>query len=73
MLSNAENTLPTHHDRIRVAKVREYAYADALAAVERLETLSREVKIPEMVVFMKQTVPEFKSKNSIYEKYYKKE
>ena len=73
VLSNAENTLPTHHDRIRVAKVREYAYADALAAAEKLEVLSREVKIPEMVVFMKQTVPEFKSKNSVYEKYDKKE
>lgn len=69
VLSNAENTLPTHHDRIRVAKVREYAYADALAAAEKLENLSREVKIPEMVVLMKQTVPEFKSKNSVYEKY----
>lgn len=73
VLSNAENTLPTHHDRIRVAKVREYAYSDALAAAEKLEVLSREVKIPEMVVFMKQTVPEFKSKNSVYEKYDKKE
>ena len=73
VLSNAENTLPTHHDRIRVAKVREYAYADALAAAEKLEDLSREVKIPEMVVFMKQTVPEFKSKNSVYEKYDKKD
>ena len=58
VLSNAENTLPTHHDRIRVAKVREYAYADALAAAEKLEDLSREVKIPEMVVFRKQTVAE---------------
>ena len=73
VLSNAENTLPTHHDRIRVAKVREYAYAEALSAVERLETLSREVRIPEMVVLMKQTVPEFKSKNSVYEKYDKKD
>ena len=73
VLSNAENTLPTHHDRIRVAKVREYAYADALAAAEKLEDLSREVKIPEMVVLMKQTVPEFKSKNSVYEKYDKKD
>ena len=73
VLSDAENTVPTHHDRIRVAKVREYAYAEALSAVERLETLSREVRIPEMVVLMKQTVPEFKSKNSVYEKYDKKD
>ena len=73
VLSDAENTVPTHHDRIRVAKVREYAYAEALSAVERLEELSREVRIPEMVVLMKQTVPEFKSKNSVYEKYDKKD
>ena len=73
VLSDAENTVPTHHDRIRVAKVREYAYAEALSTVERLETLSREVRIPEMVVLMKQTVPEFKSKNSVYEKYDKKD
>ena len=69
VLSNSENTIPTHHNRIRVAKVRQYAYADALAAVDKLENLSREVKIPEMVVLMKQTVPEFKSKNSVFEKY----
>ena len=69
VLSNSENTIPTHHNRIRVAKVRQYAYADALAAVDKLENLSRDVKIPEMVVLMKQTVPEFKSKNSEFEKY----
>ena len=69
VLSNSENTIPTHHNRIRVAKVRQYAYADALAAVDKLENLSRDVKIPEMVVLMKQTVPEFKSKNSVFEKY----
>ncbi len=43
---------------------------------ERKAFVSKEkgqVKIPEMVVFMKQTVPEFKSKNSVYEKYDKKE
>ena len=69
VLSTKENTLPTNHDRIRVAKVREYDYHDALAAAQELEKLSREVAIPEMVKLMKRTVPEFKSKNSEFEVY----
>ena len=69
VLSTKENTLPTNHDRIRVAKVREYDYHDALEASKELETLSRAVNIPEMVRLMKRIVPEFKSKNSEFEKY----
>ena len=67
VLSNHENTLPTNHSRIRIAKVREYDYADALAAADQLEQLSREVEITEMVKLMKATVPEFISKNSKFE------
>jgi len=69
VLSNKENTEPTSHDRIRIAKVREYDYNHALKVVEELEALSRSVRIPEMVMLMKETVPEFKSKNSQFEKY----
>ena len=67
VLSNKENTLPTDHSRIRVAKVREYDYNDALAATDRLETLSREVEIDDMVRLMKEIVPEFISRNSRFE------
>lgn len=67
VLSNAENTLATDHDRIRIAKVREYDYAEVCAASDRLEEFAREVEIPGMVRLMKRTVPEFKSKNSKYE------
>jgi len=69
VLSNSENTLPTDHSRIRIAKVREYNYDDACAAVNELERLSREVVIPDMVKLMKQIVPEFISKNSQFEEY----
>ena len=69
VLSNSENTLPTDHSRIRIAKVREYDYADALAGADELERLSREVDIPTMVKLMKQIVPEFISKNSRFEEY----
>ena len=69
VLATTENTVPTGHSRIRIAKVREYDYADALAVADELEALSRAVEIPDMVRLMKRTVPEFKSKNSVYEKY----
>ncbi len=67
VLSNAENTVPTDHNRIRIAKVREYDYDNALQAAEALEALSRAVEIPSMVRLMKQIVPEFISKNSKFE------
>ena len=69
VLSNKENTLPTTHDRIRIAKVREYDYGEACGVAEELETLSRKVEIPDMIRLMKRTVPEFKSKNSRFEVY----
>ena len=72
VLSNNENTLPTDHTRIRIAKVREYDYAEALPAADELERLSREVDIPTMVKLMKQIVPEFVSKNSLFEEFDKK-
>lgn len=73
VLSNHENTIPTDHSRIRIAKVRSYDYDDALSSAEELERLSRAVEIPDMVRLMKQVVPEFISKNSKYEIYDKKQ
>ncbi|WP_418425378.1 polysaccharide biosynthesis protein [Alistipes sp.] len=69
VLSNKENTLPTPHERIRIAKVREYDYGEARAVAEELERFSRDVDIPDMIRLMKRTVPEFKSKNSGFEVY----
>lgn len=69
VLSNKENTLPTTHDRIRIAKVREYDYREACEVAEELESLSRSVCIPDMIRLMKRTVPEFISKNSKFEVY----
>ncbi|GKI23444.1 capsular polysaccharide biosynthesis protein CapD [Odoribacter laneus] len=67
VLSSTENTIPTDHNRIRIAKVREYDYNDALKVANDLEKLSRTVEIPDMVRLMKKTVPEFISKNSQFE------
>lgn len=69
VLATKENTLPTTHERIFIAKAREYPHSDAVSVVEKLSEYAYTVKIPELVQLMKQVVPEFKSKNSIYEKY----
>ena len=69
VLSNKENTLPTSHDRIRIAKVREYDYDEMKIVLEQLVDLAHRVNIPDMVVLMKKTVPEFISKNSRFEIY----
>ena len=69
VLATTENTIPTEHHRICIAKVREYDYTEARAVADELEALSRAVEIPNMVRLMKRTVPEFKSKNSIFEEY----
>ena len=73
VLSNEENTLPTGHNRIRIAKVRESDYDEAKDQVNALEVLAKGVDIPSMIKLMKQMVPEFKSNNSPYEKYDKAE
>ena len=69
VLSNEENTVPTGHDKIRVAKVREYKREEVLGAYDRLAELALAVKVEDSVRLMKQVVPEFKSKNSVYEKF----
>ena len=68
-LRPGEITIPTTHDRIRIAKVREYDYAEACAATGQLEQFARMVNVPDTVCLMKKIVPEFKSKNSEFERF----
>lgn len=67
VLASMENTIPTNHDRIFVAKVRDYRYDDAADAIDRMGNLATDVIIPDLVKLMKQVVPEFKSRNSEFE------
>ena len=43
VLSTTENTIPTKHDRIRIAKVREYEYDKAKIVMDELERLALHV------------------------------
>ena len=66
VLADKENTTPTSHQRIFKAMVREYVYADVCAVVDTLVDLAKKVEIRPMVMLMKQTVPEFKSNQSVF-------
>ena len=59
VLADAENTLPSFHPRIRIAKVREYQYAQVDDTFLRLFQLAREVNIPVMMSLIQDTVPEY--------------
>jgi FlaA1/EpsC-like NDP-sugar epimerase len=67
LLNNKENTLPTHHDKIMIAKVRKYDFLKINKDLEDLKNLVEEGSLPDIVAKLKQILPEFKSRNSVYE------
>ena len=67
LLNDTEVTKPTHHPKIKIAAVREYAYADAKREEDELYQLSFGYDAMEVVRKMKEIVPEFKSQHSPYE------
>lgn len=67
LLNDLENTMPTHHEKIMVAQVREYNFQTISNHILELISLSCEYKDRQVVIKMKEIVPEFKSNNSIYE------
>ena len=69
VLSTEENTIPTKHKKIRIAKVREYTYSELLASFNTLEQLAVAIKVDDTVKLMKEIVPEFHSNNSVFEKF----
>lgn len=68
VLSNEENTIPTNHHKIRIAKVRAYDRNEVIGYYDKLAELALAVEIERTVRMMKLVVPEFKSNNSVYEK-----
>ena len=67
VLNDKEVTVPTFHPKIKVAKVREYDYADVCKQIEHLVQESYTADDMQIVKCMKEIVPEFKSKHSKYE------
>lgn len=68
LLANEENTLPTHHPKILIARVKEYDYNVIAEDIRELIALFDTQNNEAIVRKMKDIVPEFVSKNSVFEK-----
>ncbi len=68
LLANEENTLPTHHKKIMIAKVKSYPFDFVSGEIDELVDLFNSQNNEAIVTKMKKIVPEFLSKNSEYER-----
>jgi FlaA1/EpsC-like NDP-sugar epimerase len=66
LLAGAEDTLPTHHPRILIGKVRSSDDAGLQAFLDELPGLIRNGEADTAVRRMKELVPEYRSHNSTY-------
>jgi FlaA1/EpsC-like NDP-sugar epimerase len=66
LLHTSENTLPTHHPLIMIAKVREYDFNTISSSIIELTELASSKNDMDIVSKMKQIVPEYISNNSVF-------
>lgn len=67
VLNDKEVTLPTFHKKIKIAKVREYDYADVCKELDELSCIAQTFDDMKIVGKMKRIVPEYKSQHSKYQ------
>ena len=65
VLANEENTLPSFHSRIRIAKVREYEYASVEPVFQKMFKVAQDVDVDALMALMEDTVPEFSHSNNL--------
>lgn len=67
LLNNNENTLPTHHPKILIAKVNTPSYSYMEIQSHELEHILEHGTSNQLVAKIKDIIPEYKSNNSIFE------
>ena len=67
LLNDKENTMPTHHPKIMIGKVKEYNFNEISKEISVLIGMIPDHDNFEIVRKMKEIVPEFVSQNSEYE------
>src|SRR5690606_33464759 len=67
LLNDRELSMPTHNEKIYIAKVVSYPYEETKRAIEKLLALNEEQDEEIIVRRMKKLVPEFLSNNSPFE------
>ncbi len=71
LLANGENTLSTYHKKIMISKTRELDYKKVKSKIEEL-CITNRFQNNNIVLKMKQLIPEYKSNNSDYERFDKR-
>jgi FlaA1/EpsC-like NDP-sugar epimerase len=66
VLNNEENTIPSFHEKIRIAIVREYDFEKVSKEIDELISVAKTADDMTIVKMMKALVPEYKSENSKY-------
>ncbi|ETN96156.1 polysaccharide biosynthesis protein [Zhouia amylolytica] len=72
LLANGENTLPTYHDKIKISKTRPVDYRRIKPIIEEI-CIANFFQNNNIVLKMKELIPEYISNNSHFEKYDKKQ
>lgn len=67
LLNDKEHTKPTYNEKIMIADVREYDYDEVKVKIHELEEIAATYDQMKIVEKMKELVPEYVSKNSIFE------
>jgi FlaA1/EpsC-like NDP-sugar epimerase len=68
LLMDSENTLPTYHEKIMIARIRNHQSNHLVEDLETLFHISRQRQATmQLVAQMKKMVPEFLSNNSVFE------
>jgi FlaA1/EpsC-like NDP-sugar epimerase len=68
LLNNAEEVMPTHHEKIMIAKVAENSYEVVLVSIQQLEKMvADQASDNDLVGCLKSLIPEYVSQNSHFQ------
>lgn len=68
LLATGENTIPTYHNKIMIAKTQEFDFENTERLIEELCIENQNIDSKKTVSLIKELVPEYISNNSVYEK-----
>jgi FlaA1/EpsC-like NDP-sugar epimerase len=68
LLACGENTIPTYHEKIMIAKTEDLHIENTLLLVDTLCDTNKKIDNKNSVRIIKEIVPEYISNNSVYEK-----
>jgi hypothetical protein len=66
LLTKEENTISTYHPKIMIAKVQSYNFEEISAKINKVINMADSSDNLQIVMLMKELVPEYKSHNSVY-------